>query len=371
MSTLTFGMGLILPTIGVDTGLFWEQSMNTNSGIINNHDHSPGSGQTIDATGIDLTSDLTFNSNNAIGLRSVRFVPQSLPLSLSADLNCAYVAGIDLYFNDGSGRQIQITSGGAVNATSSGISNGTATASFVSSILTVLAAPNTPAAIRGGSYLMGNTGLTSSNYLTLNPPNPIPSNYTLTWPLPPPATETGVLVIDDSGTITSSVVQYQAFVPTGGVIPFAGTSAPAGFLLAQGGTQLIASYPALYAVIGTHFGGDGITTFGIPNCVNSAPFGIGSRFTLGQTGGSLDPSLNTLVNHNHTVNDPGHDHLQNVSSNTGGGPGFSFTFGGSGQTGSNVRAAGNVTGISLSSTGNSASNGNMPPFIGMNYIIKT
>jgi len=58
----------------------------------------------------------------------------------------------------------------------------------------------------------------------------------------------------------------QRFVPPGVVLPFAGTSAPAGFLLCGGQAVSRATYAALFAAIGTTFGaGDGSTTFNLPD----------------------------------------------------------------------------------------------------------
>jgi hypothetical protein len=201
MSTLTPLMSLVVPTIGIDSGLVWEQSMNANSSILDGHNHSIGSGSQIGASGIFLTSDLPFNDNNAITLRSCRFTIQPSPLSQPTDLACIYFSGFDFYINDANGNQIQVTKGGTVNATSSGISSGTASASFVSSTLVVDAASNTPANIQGASLLLGNTGVANSFYLTLSPPSALSSNYSLVLPPLPP--QTNVMTLDTSGNMNS------------------------------------------------------------------------------------------------------------------------------------------------------------------------
>jgi microcystin-dependent protein len=55
-------------------------------------------------------------------------------------------------------------------------------------------------------------------------------------------------------------------VPTGTVMPFAGSVAPAGYLLASGQAVLRADYPGLFAVISTIYGiGNGSTTFNVPD----------------------------------------------------------------------------------------------------------
>lgn len=192
MSVTTPKMGLIQPTINVDSGLSWEQAVNTNSTTIDQHNHSLGSGAQIDASGISLTKSLPFNNNSATSLQSVVFQPQT---SLST-LLAVYTVGNDLYFNDGASNVIRITSGGTVNATSSGISSGTATASFVASVLVVNSASNTPANIQVGSVLLGNT-TSGSKFLTLSPPNAMGSNYSLTLPTIPASQS--FLTLDGSG----------------------------------------------------------------------------------------------------------------------------------------------------------------------------
>lgn len=194
-------MSLVLPTTGIDSGLTWEESVNTNSGILDGHNHSVGSGVQINPSGININTDLPFNGFNAISERSTRFNAQTSPISLPADIGCIYVSGVDLYYNDVDGNQIRITSGGTVNATSSGISSGSATASFSSSVLVIDSASNTPANIKCASILMGNTGVSGSDYLTLSPPSALSSNYSIV--LPPLPAQTNVMTLDTSGNMNS------------------------------------------------------------------------------------------------------------------------------------------------------------------------
>lgn len=193
-------MGLPISVVGITTGLQWEQNLNFSLTLIDAHDHSPGKGVPIAASSLNINTDLTINNNNLTLVRSIRFQPQSAALSGASDLGCLYEAGVNLYYNDGNGNQIQITSGGAVNATSSGISSGTATASFVSSVLVVNAAASTPANIQVASVLLGNN-VANSKYLTLSPPNSMAANYGLTLPPLPPGTK--IMTLDSSGNITA------------------------------------------------------------------------------------------------------------------------------------------------------------------------
>lgn len=201
--TISPNMGLVVPTIGKDPGPDWATNINADISVLDGHDHSPGSGVQITPNGININVALPFNDNNATTLRSVRFQVQSAALSGATDLGCIYVTGVDLYYNDENGNQIQITKGAAVNSTSSGISSGTASASFVAGVLVVNAAATTPANIQVASVLLGNN-IPGSNFLTLSPPNVMASNYTITLPLLPASNLP--MSIDNFGTITAAQI---------------------------------------------------------------------------------------------------------------------------------------------------------------------
>jgi microcystin-dependent protein len=67
-------------------------------------------------------------------------------------------------------------------------------------------------------------------------------------------------------SITASMLQSGAAVPSGAVFYFAANSAPSGYLEANGAAISRTTYAALFAVVGTTFGtGDGSTTFNLPD----------------------------------------------------------------------------------------------------------
>lgn len=194
MSVVTPNMNLIQPTIGFDSGLTWENAANANSGAIDQHNHASGNGVQIPSAGININSDFSFNNFSAVNLASSVYAAQTSLATLLA----TYVIGNDLYYNDGAGNTVQLTSGGTVNATSSGISDGTATAAFSTGVLVVNAAANTPANIQVGSVLLGNN-VASSNFLTLSPPAAMAANFGLTLPNIPASQS--FMTIDASGNM--------------------------------------------------------------------------------------------------------------------------------------------------------------------------
>ena len=109
-------MGLLQPTIGVDSGLTWETDVNTNATRIDLHNHTPGNGAQIPSTGINISTPLTFNGQSAINLGAASFTQQSMPFPTT--LNSLFVGSDgNLYFNDGAGDPaISLTGGHATFA---------------------------------------------------------------------------------------------------------------------------------------------------------------------------------------------------------------------------------------------------------------
>lgn len=92
----------------------------------------------------------------------------------------------------------------------------------------------------------------------------------------------------------------------GTILPWAGTYAPRDWDLCDGRILSIADNQALFAVIGTIYGGDGRNTFALPDLRGRMPIGAGygpglSRYVQGQTGGAerVLLSVNEIPAHNH------------------------------------------------------------------------
>jgi microcystin-dependent protein len=198
---------------------------------------------------------------------------------------------------------------------------------------------------------------------------------------------TGIPTAATAATGTSTTQLATTAFATAAISPFTGSmlmwptaTPPVGFLLCNGQTASRATYAALFAIVGTLFGaGDGSTTFTLPDYRNRTVLGAGDLYSANSLGGSKDA---TLPSHNHsaTVNDPSHSHSPAAGSTfvtndfTGDG-----AFDGSRVTGQGERnpfsgnTAAAFTGISVSiaSAGSSATNANLPPYLGIFFIIKT
>jgi microcystin-dependent protein len=124
----------------------------------------------------------------------------------------------------------------------------------------------------------------------------------------------GDMLNDDLDLIDAFLRQIM---PAGAVVPYAGASAPTGFLLCNGAAVSRTTYAALFAAIGTAFGaGDGSSTFNVPDMTNRFAAGAGTT-PVGGVGGSASLTGSTggyaltvaeLPAHSHSASDSGHAH---------------------------------------------------------------
>jgi microcystin-dependent protein len=169
----------------------------------------------------------------------------------------------------------------------------------------------------------------------------------------------------------------QTVMPAGAVIPFAGASAPSGFLLCDGSAVSRATYAVLFAAISTTFGvGDNSTTFNLPDMRETVAVGVGTRgagvtahdtYTLGQF------KDDQMQGHNHNLQ------VDGGTANTALGTALSFGNADSaGQQMGSTGAGGPKNNGIIQAAVNDGTNGTPrlgttthTKQIGLNYIIKT
>ncbi len=146
---------------------------------------------------------------------------------------------------------------------------------------------------------------------------------------------------------------------------FAGNFAPAGWMFCEGQLVPISEYETLFNLIGTTYGGDGQSTFSLPDLRGRLPLHQGNGFILAETGGVEEVTL--------TVSQiPAHSHPLLASSDAT----------------NTINAAGNVLGApltatpffaatpglnlspqSISAVGGSQPHTNFQPYLCINFII--
>jgi microcystin-dependent protein len=101
--------------------------------------------------------------------------------------------------------------------------------------------------------------------------------------------------------------------------------APIGWQMCNGQLLSISQNAALFSLLGTSYGGDGVSTFGLPNLQGNVAIHQGNNFVIGETGGSETVTLQAvqMPQHNHTVGCDGSGTAQGGSTfgvGTGGTP---------------------------------------------------
>lgn len=169
----------------------------------------------------------------------------------------------------------------------------------------------------------------------------------------------------------------SAGVPTGSLFPFAGSTAPTGYLLCDGAAVSRVTYATLFSTIGSTYGaGNGSTTFNVPDLRGRVALGAGTGTglnasgtgapagtaqtarTAGQWGGEESHLLTTAEM-------PAHDHASShgILAYVGAGGGANLT---TGTTWQNY----NMSAV-MSDTGGGGRHATVPPFVVLNHLIKT
>ena len=148
---------------------------------------------------------------------------------------------------------------------------------------------------------------------------------------------------------------------------FAGNFAPAGWMFCEGQLLPISEYETLFNLIGTTYGGDGQSTFALPDLRGRIPLHQGSGFTLAETGGAEEITL--------TVSQiPAHSHPALGSQNTGTGtsPDGNVLSGLPVATNSGYGTDApiiNLSPSSMSAVGGSQPHNNFQPYLCVDFII--
>jgi microcystin-dependent protein len=165
----------------------------------------------------------------------------------------------------------------------------------------------------------------------------------------------------------------------GQIMIFGGNFAPAGWMMCAGQLLPISEYETLFNLIGTTYGGDGQSTFALPDLRGRAPVHMGqggglSNYVIGQAGGAENVTLTTqqipIHNHNVQVVSPGAATANTPASNVV----LADEFQNSGKSlftyaafnSANNSALGPQT---IGQTGGNQPHNNLQPLLVLNYII--
>ena len=170
--------------------------------------------------------------------------------------------------------------------------------------------------------------------------------------------------------------QSEPFI--GEIVMFAGNFAPRGWALCQGQSLQISDNQALFSILGTIYGGDGRTTFALPDLRGRVPLqqgngpGLSNRL-LGSRGGEETHTLSTaeMPSHNHSIGvvlkansvegDSAVPAGNYLAKSGDGRPDFSSA--------ADIEMAGGAAQATAAYTGGNLKHNNMQPFLSVNFII--
>jgi microcystin-dependent protein len=170
----------------------------------------------------------------------------------------------------------------------------------------------------------------------------------------------------------------------GQIIMFAGNFAPRSWAFCNGQLLSISQNTALFSILGTTYGGDGQTTFALPDLRGRVPIspGIGPglpSYNLGQRSGQANVTLtvNNMPNHNHPATT---NTTTQIEVNTDSGeevtPSGQYiaehgddAFSGTATSGETLAGATSTSSTTVGANGGGQSFNNMPPYLAVNYII--
>ncbi len=156
----------------------------------------------------------------------------------------------------------------------------------------------------------------------------------------------------------------------GQIMLFAGNFAPRGWAFCEGQLLAVSQNDALFSILGTIYGGDGETTFGLPDLRGRVPLHPGQgpglpEYDLGEKGGQSTHTLSTneMPSHNHTIR------ALNAEGNTNLPQNAVLAKAGTGRFGLGAAPDANLAASALTDTGGNQAHNNMQPYLALNFII--
>lgn len=217
---ITPEMNLELPTPSVTLGPEWAIELNAALTVIDSHNHSSGFGAYIHPSGLDIDSDLDFQGNKAFNLKSSKYDDQASTLTGATNASSVYSKLGDLWFTNGSGVAVQLTSGSSIISAPSSVESFEYTEvntdlviapsdTFV--VLNVdcsaarnITLPSASAVVPGRIYFIKDgTNQSETNTLTVTPNGADTINLAATWTI---TSDGGAILVSSDGISNWSVL---------------------------------------------------------------------------------------------------------------------------------------------------------------------
>lgn len=226
-------MNMQIPIVGADPQTQWGTDLNACLTVIDAHTHAPGSGALINTSGISINADLSMNNFSLTTIKTLTLnVQANHPTGTTLAYSKAVSGNNELFFTDSANNHVQLTNGGSIAGAAGNITGlgGGAAVTYVNGTTKYVFTDNStrPAALDGGAVLIRQTDAVTPNAVTLQSPNALGANYSLTLPTAAPVS-TQYIASDSSGNLSFSTADAigSAMTTTGAnaIVNTANTSA--------------------------------------------------------------------------------------------------------------------------------------------------
>ena len=211
-------MQLVIPTPTINPGPDWANNLNASLVLIDSHNHTSLQGVQIPTAGLNINSDLSLNGFNLVSTNSVRFNNLTTPLAGPLDLGAIYENLGNLWYNNATGGQVQITAGNSIVGTAGSITGLPSTppgaaVNYINSQGTFQFLQQTPsgagANIDVASIILrypGSYPTPSGNFILIEAPSTLNTQLVFTWlgVIPQTAIGSTVMILENNGQIATA-----------------------------------------------------------------------------------------------------------------------------------------------------------------------
>jgi len=204
-------MSLVLPVVSSTLGPTFATWINTALATIEEHDHTTGKGIKVPSAALNLNADVPLSGYSLYDAKSYRVRDAVSELTGADWARGLHAVGDDLWWCNGSGKAVQITSGTSIVGTSGSITGlsspasavytaGTGTCTWVQNANRAMTQDAGRVKIRDESVTDG-----TAKAAILSAPEGLAADYTLTLPGALPGSGTKFLRVDSDGLVTDTV----------------------------------------------------------------------------------------------------------------------------------------------------------------------
>lgn len=244
MGTTTANMGLSKPTLGGDAGT-WDDQNNATIDKVDAHRHVPGEGVAVPTAGLNINADLTFAGNALTNVKAMAFATQA-SYTVSKSL-WVKTSDNELYWRNGSGIDVKMTSGGTLNVASVGgiVGDYAAVGAAVYyddtaqayRFLEAAPLPNSWSRVQCGDLDLYEHASGISNRVRIASPTGLAASYAITLPAALPAS-TSVMHLSAAGAVTATNALSITTLAVSSTTTLTGTSTHNGGIVVPSGQTL-------------------------------------------------------------------------------------------------------------------------------------